>query len=81
MKSFNLLQINDVFFKGVEVGQGIHTKVAAVCAYKLGIPMETISVKYADNLTNPNSQATGGSITSEIVSQVIFRNFYEIFLF
>ncbi|RMZ93927.1 xanthine dehydrogenase-like, partial [Brachionus plicatilis] len=54
---------------GVEMGQGIHTKVAQVCAYELAIPIETISIKPADSFTNLNAQATGGSITSELVSQ------------
>ena len=54
---------------GVEMGQGIHTKVAQVCAYELDIPIESISIKSANNLTNANAQATGGSITSELVSQ------------
>jgi len=56
--------------------------VAAVCAYKLGIPMELISIKYADNLTSPNSQCTGGSITSELVSSVsnLNRDIFETFI-
>ena len=60
------------------MGQGIHTKAAAVCAYKLGIPLELISIKYADNLTSPNSQCTGGSITSEIVSSVSILFFLKV---
>ena len=38
---------------------------------KLGLPCAPLKFKYyANNLTNPNSQATGGSITSELVSSV-----------
>ena len=32
--------------------------------------MEIVSVKHADDFTNPNAQATGGSITSELVAKV-----------
>lgn len=56
---------------GIEVGQGISTKVAQVCAYELGIPLETVTVRSPDNLVVANSITTGGSITSELVCQVI----------
>jgi len=51
---------------GVEIGQGINTKVAQVAAKTLGIPIELVKVKPSNTLTNPNGQATGGSITSEL---------------
>ncbi|CAF0756244.1 unnamed protein product [Brachionus calyciflorus] len=67
---------------GVEMGQGIHTKVAQVCAYELGVPIEMISIKPADSFNNLNAQCTGGSFTSELVSQaciecckIILKNF------
>jgi len=50
---------------GVEVGQGINTKVAQVCAYTLGIPMELIKVLPTNSLVAANGITTGGSITSE----------------
>lgn len=50
---------------GIESGQGLHTKVAQVCAYTLGIPLELVSVKPSNTLTAPNGMVTGGSITSE----------------
>jgi len=52
---------------GVEIGQGINTKVAQVVAHTLKIPLESVRVKPTNNLVAPNSQATGGSITSEFV--------------
>ncbi|XP_066250858.1 xanthine dehydrogenase/oxidase-like [Euwallacea similis] len=52
---------------GIEMGQGINTKVAQACAYKLGIPLEKISIKPNYNVASPNSGITGGSITSESV--------------
>ena len=57
---------------GIEIGQGIHTKVAQVCAHELGIPLDLISVKSSDNSFNANSVWTGGSATSELVSKVKF---------
>ncbi|XP_052893269.1 xanthine dehydrogenase/oxidase-like isoform X2 [Anopheles moucheti] len=53
---------------GIEMGQGMNTKVAQVAAYVLGIPMEKISIKPSANMTSPNSICTGGSMTSETVS-------------
>ena len=55
---------------GIEIGQGIHTKLAQVCAYELGIPLEMVTVKTANNTFNANSQWTGGSVTTEIVARV-----------
>ncbi|CAG9770996.1 unnamed protein product [Ceutorhynchus assimilis] len=52
---------------GVEMGQGINTKVAQVCAQKLGIPMELISIKPSITYASPNSFACGGSWTSEAI--------------
>uniref|UniRef100_A0A2A4JXM9 Indole-3-acetaldehyde oxidase n=1 Tax=Heliothis virescens TaxID=7102 RepID=A0A2A4JXM9_HELVI len=52
---------------GIEMGQGINTKAAQVCAYALGIPLEKISVKPSNSLTSPNAIVTGGSVGSECV--------------
>ena len=58
---------------GVEMGQGLHTKVAQVCAFELGIPLEKISVKSTNNLVNPNCLFTGGSVVTELCSKVIYK--------
>ncbi|PZC82143.1 hypothetical protein B5X24_HaOG210951 [Helicoverpa armigera] len=52
---------------GIEMGQGINTKAAQVCAYALGIPLEKISVKPSNSFTTPNAIVTGGSVGSECV--------------
>ncbi|XP_050301532.1 xanthine dehydrogenase/oxidase-like [Anthonomus grandis grandis] len=52
---------------GIEIGQGINTKAAQVCAYKLGIPVSMVSIKPSNNLVAPNSFATGGSFASESI--------------
>ncbi|XP_076115153.1 xanthine dehydrogenase-like isoform X1 [Mytilus galloprovincialis] len=51
---------------GIEMGQGINTKVAQVCAYELGVPMDLIKIKANTTLANANDVTTGGSITSEL---------------
>ncbi|KAL9703064.1 hypothetical protein quinque_006582 [Culex quinquefasciatus] len=56
---------------GIEMGQGINTKVAQVTAFVLGIPLEKVSVKPSVSFTSPNSFGTGGSITSEAVSYAV----------
>ncbi|BFZ15561.1 hypothetical protein BsWGS_18600 [Bradybaena similaris] len=51
---------------GIDMGQGINTKVTQVCAYEFGIPMSKIWVKTSSSTINANSVTTGGSITSEL---------------
>ncbi|XP_037080516.1 xanthine dehydrogenase-like [Pollicipes pollicipes] len=53
---------------GVEMGQGLNTKVAQVCALELGVPLHQVSVKPNSSLANPNGIGTGGSISSETSS-------------
>ena len=51
-------------------------QVAQVAAKTLGIPLELVKVKPSNTLTNPNGQATGGSITSELnclVSYMLYQ--------
>jgi xanthine dehydrogenase/oxidase len=56
---------------GCEVGQGINTKALQVCAYELGIPTSLISVRPTSTDKIPNSEATGGSTTSESVCRSV----------
>ncbi|XP_048383084.1 xanthine dehydrogenase-like isoform X2 [Stegostoma tigrinum] len=51
---------------GIESGQGLDTKVAQVCAYALGIPVNNVSIKPTTTISSPNSGPTGGSMTSEL---------------
>ncbi|XP_043217578.1 indole-3-acetaldehyde oxidase-like isoform X1 [Amphibalanus amphitrite] len=51
---------------GIEMGQGLNTKVAQVCAHELGVSLDMVSVKPSDNLISPNASPTGGSIGSEM---------------
>ena len=62
---------NLLFFKkGIEMGQGINTKVCQVIARELGVPMELIRVKPTNNFTGANSSVTGGSMGSECCCSV-----------
>eukprot|EP00026_Physarum_polycephalum_P010731 Phypoly_transcript_10908.p1 GENE.Phypoly_transcript_10908~~Phypoly_transcript_10908.p1 ORF type:complete len:380 (+),score=54.01 Phypoly_transcript_10908:141-1142(+) len=53
---------------GIEIGQGVDTKVAQVIAYELGIPLSTIVVTTPNTQVLPNQAATGGSVTSGLCS-------------
>ena len=50
---------------GIEMGQGINTKVAQCIAYELGISLDMIKTKPVTLVTNPNAATTGGSAGSE----------------
>ncbi|KAM3955308.1 aldehyde oxidase 2 [Aphomia sociella] len=56
-----------------EMGQGINTKIAQVCAYMLKIPLEKISVKPSATFTSPNCAPTGASIGSECVAYATMK--------
>lgn len=49
---------------GIEMGQGINTKAAQVCAYMLKIPVDKIKIKGNDTIAAPNGFISGGSLTS-----------------
>ncbi|CAL8110876.1 unnamed protein product [Orchesella dallaii] len=52
---------------GIEMGQGLNTKVAQVVAYTLKIPLEKVKVAPSNNLVSLNTSATVGSMVSELV--------------
>ncbi|XP_049875312.1 uncharacterized protein LOC126373278 [Pectinophora gossypiella] len=58
---------------GVEMGQGVNTKVAQVCAYELGIPLDTVSVLPHHSFTAANNVFSGSSIVSESVCYSIIK--------
>uniref|UniRef100_A0A182U7C1 FAD-binding PCMH-type domain-containing protein n=1 Tax=Anopheles melas TaxID=34690 RepID=A0A182U7C1_9DIPT len=50
---------------GIDMGQGVNTKVTQVAARALGIPTGMIRVKAMANITSPNAIVSGGSMTSD----------------
>lgn len=62
---------------GIELGQGINTKVTQVCAYKFGLSasdMPAIRVLTATTRCAPNpTNITGGSVTSELCSLAVLH--------
>ena len=56
---------------GMEMGQGLNTKVAQVVAQALGVTDATlIKVKAANNFVGNNNATTGGSFGSEVTCSV-----------
>ncbi|KAJ8719485.1 hypothetical protein PYW08_011660 [Mythimna loreyi] len=58
---------------GIEMGQGINTKCAQVCAYELGIPLKYVKVVPNYTFVASNNVFSGSSITTESVSYSIIR--------
>jgi xanthine dehydrogenase/oxidase len=50
---------------GIEMGQGINTKVAQTVASFLGIPLQKVNVKPTSNFVTLNSSLTAAGQTSE----------------
>lgn len=58
---------------GIEMGQGINTKIAQVCAYALKVPLEKVAVRGSDSFVSPNAMASNGSITSDSVAYATLK--------
>lgn len=64
---------------GIEMGQGLNTKVVQVASHVLGIPMDKIVIKPSNSLNNANDVGTVASVTSEIACFVV-KNCCEMLL-
>lgn len=63
---------------GIEMGQGLNTKVAQVAAYTLGLPLEKIRIHPTDSFNGANAMASGGSFASETVCYVSVIRLFEL---
>jgi xanthine dehydrogenase/oxidase len=63
----------NVSHSGVEVGQGINTKVAQCTAMSLGVPLSCITVVDASTAVQPNASGTGGSVTNGLNSAAVLK--------
>jgi xanthine dehydrogenase/oxidase len=68
----------DVTHGGVEIGQGLDTKVAQTVAYALGVDLTSINVKRHSSQVSPNSTGTGGSVTSAMCSDAAYNACVEL---
>ncbi|XP_013136196.1 PREDICTED: aldehyde oxidase 1-like [Papilio polytes] len=57
----------------IEIGQGINTKLAQICAYFLQIPLSKILVKGQNTIISPNAAPTSGSVASLNVALCVQR--------
>ena len=68
---------------GIEMGQGMNTKVAQVVAATLGLPtVDLISIKPVETVSSANGNLTGGSMGSELfcsVSQMKILTIYILY--
>jgi len=51
---------------GVEMGQGLHTKMKAVCAHELGVPLAAVRVMHTATDKVPNTSATAASAGADL---------------
>ncbi|XP_055379733.1 xanthine dehydrogenase-like [Condylostylus longicornis] len=52
---------------GIEMGQGVNTKVAQTAAHIFQIPLENVKVFPSNTITGANAIVSGASVTSEMV--------------
>ncbi len=56
---------------GTEMGQGLHTKMRAVCAHELGVPLGQVRVMHTATDKVPNTSATAASSGSDLNGQAV----------
>lgn len=58
---------------GIEIGQGIHTKMIQVASRVLQIPLELIHISETNTSCVPNGSPTAGSMTSDLNGMAVLR--------
>lgn len=56
---------------GIEMGQGLHTKLIQICSHELGIPIEKIVCPAVSSYGVPNAMFTGGSMGTDVNGEAI----------
>ncbi len=56
---------------GTEMGQGLHTKMRAVAAHELGVPLEAVRVMVTSTEKVPNTSATAASSGADLNGQAV----------
>lgn len=56
---------------GVEIGQGLYTKMTMVAAEELGVPMEKVYISETSTQSVPNTSATAASAASDLNGMAI----------
>ena len=56
---------------GTEMGQGLHTKMLAVCAHELGLPVERVRAMTTATDKVPNTSATAASSGTDLNGQAV----------
>ncbi|XP_055380079.1 uncharacterized protein LOC129611138 [Condylostylus longicornis] len=68
----------NISHSGIEMGQGLNTKVLQVASNSLGIPMENISFRPTNSFVTANSIFSAGSCTSETICLAVQKACNEI---
>ncbi len=63
---------------GTEMGQGLHTKMIAICAHELGVTPEAVRVMHTATDKVPNTSATAASSGSDLNGQAVAAACREI---
>lgn len=58
---------------GIEMGQGLDTKILQIAAETLGIPRDLIQIAHADTSTVPNASSTGASTAADLQGGAVLR--------
>lgn len=56
---------------GTEMGQGLHTKMLAICAHELGVPLSRIRAMITSTEKVPNTSATAASSGADLNGQAV----------
>jgi len=56
---------------GMEMGQGLHTKMVQVCARCLGVSPERVHISETSTNTVPNTSATAASASSDLYGMAV----------